>query len=74
MIASAGGYAIIDGDFLKVDTVSSSERAAKVNWLMTKGVMLLDHHPDSAVEMLWRRAEEQFNIECVKVTITKRQS
>lgn len=69
----AQGFGIVQGDEILVDTVSSTERAAKVNWLVVyanQELTFLD--TDDYISMTWARCRKDVEPypECVPVTIS----
>lgn len=51
---SALGWAVIDGDAIKVRTVSDTRRAAIVNWLLTeRRKLIVGGTTDATIERFW---------------------
>lgn len=57
-------YAAIDGDgTVLIDTVSSTERAAKVNWLITqRGLSVLASWDDKTIDRHFQNLASQFEL------------
>ena len=51
----AQGYAIVDADGeIDLKTLYDTERGVKVNWLIGKGFLPLQHHPDDLIDFLFK--------------------
>ena len=49
------GYGAKKNDRIHINTISETERAAKVNWLVTyKGMMITQMHTDSDINRMFR--------------------
>jgi hypothetical protein len=72
MTGVAGGYAIETHGEIDMTTVSPTERAAKVNWLVTAcGILLPNNIEDDIIEAFWERASTEKGAHCVPVTVRK---
>jgi hypothetical protein len=61
MTIAAPGFAVIVGGDIQVNTVSETERAAKVNGLVTLfGMAVLDHHTDDEIAVAWAEIVRRF--------------
>lgn len=68
----AGAYAIECGGDIDMTTVSLTERAAKINWLVTAcEVMLPNSMDDDLIEKIWDRFATEAGAQCVPVTVRK---
>jgi hypothetical protein len=56
----AHGYAVVRFGQIDVRTVSPEPRAAKVNWLVTHGTMVLASHTDQDIEAMWTEHLKSF--------------
>jgi hypothetical protein len=61
-------WAVIDDDAIKVRTVSDTQRAAMVNWLVTEcGCMIYSYITDEQIEHLWLQKRRQATVEIVTI-------
>jgi len=67
----ADGYAIEHNGEIDMTTVSPTERAAKVNWLVTACGLVLPDVEDDIIEAFWERASTEKGAHCVPVTVIK---
>ena len=64
------GYAIKQYGEIDVRTVSPTERAAKVNWLVVDRKMLVTNSArDDQIERAWEHLSKEAFAECVRVKI-----
>jgi hypothetical protein len=64
------GYAIKQHGEIDVRTVSPTERAAKVNWLVVDRNMLITNSArDDQIERAWEHLHKEGFAECVRVKI-----
>lgn len=73
---SASGYACAVNGSLRVDTVSPSEMAAKVNGLTTLfGVLVTRHHSTQWIADCWEKLtrESENRLEIVRVVVSPKQ-
>lgn len=68
---SALGWAVIEGDAIKVRTVSDTRRAAIVNWLLTeRRKLIVEGTSDGTIEHYW--TENCGDARAVQVAIFER--
>jgi hypothetical protein len=69
----AGAYAIERGGEIDIRSVSPTERAAKINWLVVHcGYPILQSCPDEVIEEAWEAFSAHYKAECVTVTIERK--
>lgn len=64
------GWAVVEGDLIRIRTVSDTQRAAMVNWLVAeKGIFVHANMGDDAIERLFHR--HKFGAMVQKVTVVR---
>lgn len=64
------GWAVVDNGKILVDTVSSTRRAAIVNYLVVyKGIRIFDSYSDAKIEELWAGNKVSAAVQEVKIAI-----
>lgn len=72
-MSTAGAYAIWVDDEIDVSTVSDTERAAKINWLVrTCGHPVFNHTADHTIDDAWAAFSSHYKAECIAVTIERK--
>ncbi len=70
----AEGFAIAVGDVIEVRTVSPTERAAKINWLVVaRAVPVGDDWSNEVIEKVWKHYTTETDIQCIAVTIAAKE-
>jgi hypothetical protein len=71
--SAAKGYAITElndrsGVRIKVDTISATERGAKINWLVTDcGIIIYAGHTDKQIEALFQEYSMARGMKCIAI-------
>jgi len=64
------GFAIKQAGVINVSTVSATERAAKVNWLVVVGgIVVTDSARDDQIERAWQHLSPRHGAICVAVNV-----
>jgi len=64
------GYAIKQGGCINVATISSTERAAIVNWLVVECKLLITNSArDDQIQHAWEHLSQERGATCIKVKI-----
>lgn len=62
------GWAVVEGDLIRIRTVSDTQRAAMVNWLVAeRGIYVHANMGDHAIELLFHRHKFDARVEAVTV-------
>lgn len=65
---AAYGYGIVTATHcIDIRTVADTRRAAIVNFLCTRGILVLRHHTDEEIETMWARNRGAAEVTGVKV-------
>lgn len=67
-MSTATGYAIMDGNFIRVETVSPTRRAALVNWLVVEGFVVSSNATNDDIEAVWEANKPSW-VKVVQVSI-----
>ena len=60
-------WAVVVDDAIDVATISPTERAAKINYLCTRGVMVLAHAQNKQIEQTWEKHKGKARTHAVMV-------
>lgn len=64
------GWAVVDIDGIRVDTVSATRRAAIVNWLVTSaGLFIYNSDTDEKIDSLWNDRRGIATVQEVRILI-----
>jgi len=72
-MSTSGAYAIEQRGEILTNTISSTERAAKVNWLVTEcGIPIFGATTDETIEYWWKDLSSHRNAQCIAITIERK--
>ncbi len=72
-MATAKGYAVVDGEAIGVNTVSETIRAAIVNWLVVaRSLDIRQSHSDADIEVFWESLRQDARV--IEVEVAPRPS